>query len=150
MFLWPSLEYPPILLWTEPMPSPEEECQEEEGGVQADCAALWVPVAQQVLHHCCLRAGHRGALLSHPKYLPTPCQMQPKNRRAAFLGYILGHHLCTLTLLLLPMPACCRQSRLLPSSISKHFFLQEESIEVKWLLWWNTSQMSTQSVLHYG
>lgn len=83
------------------------------------------------LYHSCLRVGHRGTLLSQPKYLPAPCQVQPKKRRAAFLGYILGHRLCTLTLLLLPMTACCRQSRLLPSSISKHFFLQEESIEVK-------------------
>lgn len=42
------------------------------------------------------------------------------------------------------------QSTLPPSTISKHFFLWEESTEVKWLLWWNTFQMSTQSVLHYG
>lgn len=83
------------------------------------------------LNHSCLRGGQRETLLSQPKYLPAPCQVQPKNRRATFLGYILGHRVCTLTLLPLPMPACCRQSRLLPSSISKHFLIQEERIEVK-------------------
>lgn len=90
------------------------------------------------VYHSCLRAGHRGTLLSQPKYLPAPCQVQPKNRRGAFLGYILGYipgiHPCAPSL---ASHSPCQHAAGREGSCPRifqsffFFFLQEESIEVK-------------------
>lgn len=87
MFPWPSLEYPPLccgqnrgLLRSRSTRRRKEGCKQ----MVLLSGSLWR------LDHSCLRAGHRRTLLSQPKYLPAPCQVQPKNRRAAFLGHILG------------------------------------------------------------
>lgn len=119
MFLWPSLEYPPLCCGQSRGLLGRRSGRRRKEGGKAESAALWVPVDTVPQ----LPRGRAQGNPPQPTQIPA-CSMPgaAKTQESSISGTHLGHRLCTLTLLLLPTPARCRQSRLLPSSISKHFF----------------------------